>query len=309
MKVTCLAGGVGAARFLQGLVRVVPPENVKVIVNTGDDIVLYGLEISPDIDIVTYTLAGIVDTEKGWGIQGDSFGFLEQMRKYGHETWFNLGDQDLATHINRTILLREGYSLLDVTRIHCQALGLKTCILPMTNDRVQTYIETNKGLIHFEEYLIKYRSSDTVLGVKFLGADTAEPAPGVIESIEEADVIIIAPSNPIVSIGTILSLKDVKATLMKTNAAIGGISPIIGGSPVKGPADKLMRGLGYEVCASSVALIYRDFLDHFVIDDVDKPIADKILKMGIDVTFTNTIMKTIDDKVNLAKTTLKSLTR
>jgi LPPG:FO 2-phospho-L-lactate transferase len=307
-KITCLAGGVGAARFLQGVIKVVPPENVTVIVNTGDDMVLYGLNISPDIDIVTYTLAGIVDEEKGWGIKNDTFSFLEQMRRYGYDTWFNLGDRDLATHVNRTMLLEEGHSLSEVTRIHCEALGIKTSILPMTDDKFETYIETCEGLFHFEEYLVKRKSMDPVLGVQFNGASSAMPAPGVIESIEDTDIILIAPSNPIVSIGTILSIEGVKEALIKTDARIGGVSPIIGGAPVKGPADKLMMGLGYEVRASSVAGLYRDFLDYFVIDSIDKGEAGKIRKMGVNVSVTNTVMKTLQAKISLAETTLKALT-
>lgn len=303
-KVTCLAGGVGAARILQGVVRVVSPEDVTVIVNTGDDMVLYGLNISPDIDIVTYTLAGIVDQEKGWGIENDSFGFLEQMRRYGHDTWFGLGDRDLATHINRTKLLKQGHSLSEVTRIHCNVFGVKTRIIPMTDQKFETHIETSKGLMHFEEYLVKHRADDMVQGVKFLGKESAKPAPGVIESILEADVVLIAPSNPIVSIGTILSLDGIREALVNTDAPVKGVSPIIGGKPVKGPADKLMSGLGYEVSALSVALIYRDFLDHFVIDTVDRGMVEKIIEMGISVSVTNTIMRTMEDKIALAETAL-----
>ena len=168
--------------------------------------------------------AGIIDEEKGWGVKDDTFGFLEQMRRYGYDTWFNLGDRDLATHINRTMLLKQGKSLSEITKIHSKAFGLKTRILPMTNDKFETHIETSEGLFHFEEYLVKRRSEDPVLGVQFFGADTAKPAPGVIRSIEDANIILIAPSNPIVSIGTILALNDVKAALMKTNARIGGVT-------------------------------------------------------------------------------------
>ncbi|MBD3207015.1 2-phospho-L-lactate transferase [Candidatus Bathyarchaeota archaeon] len=306
---TCLAGGVGAARFLQGVTKVIPPEDLTVIVNTGDDMNLYGLHISPDIDIITYTLAGIVDEEKGWGIRNDSFNFLEQLRRYGHNTWFNLGDHDLATHINRTILLNSGHSLSEVTDIQRRVLGVKTEILPMSDDRFETHIRTEKGLIHFEEYLVKYGASKPVLGVEFIGGETAKPLKSVIDSITESELVLVAPSNPIVSIGTILSLEGVKEALATTDARIGGVSPIIGGIPVKGPADKLMEGLGYEVRASSVALIYKEFLDHFVIDEEDEEEAEVIKDLGIDVSITNTIMKTIEDKVSLAEKTLEALAR
>jgi LPPG:FO 2-phospho-L-lactate transferase len=308
-KITCLAGGVGAARFLQGVTKVILPKDLTVIVNTGDDMNLYGLHISPDIDIITYTLAGIVDEEKGWGISNDSFNFLEQLRRYGHNTWFNLGDHDLATHINRTMLLNRGHSLSEVTDIHRKALGIETKIIPMSNDRFETHIKTERGVIHFEEYLVKYGASMPVLGVEFLGGDTARPSEGVIDSITDSDIILVAPSNPIVSIGTILSLEGVKEALAATDARIGGVSPIVGGIPVKGPADKLMEGLGYEVRASSVALIYKEFLDHFVIDEEDEAEVEAIKDFGIDVSITNTIMKTIEDKVSLAKTILEELAR
>jgi LPPG:FO 2-phospho-L-lactate transferase len=308
-KVTCLAGGVGAARFLQGLIQIISSENLTVIVNTGDDMVLYGLNISPDIDIVTYTLAGIVDEEKGWGIKNDTFGFLEQMARYGYDTWFGLGDRDLATHIDRTMLLRQGCTLSEITEQHSQTLGLKTKILPMTDQKFETHIKTDNGLMHFEEYLVKYRSEPNVSGVEFIGLDTAKPAPGVVEAIEKADAIILPPSNPIVSIGTILSFKEIREALISTDAPVGGISPIIGGAPVKGPADRLMQGLGVEVSAYGVASIYRDFIDDFVIDNVDSGEADRIRELGVDVTVTNTIMRTLKDKEELAKTVMSVLER
>lgn len=305
--ITTLAGGVGAARFLQGLVHVVPPEEIVTIVNTGDDIEFYGLHISPDVDIVTYTLAGIVDEEKGWGIRGDTFNCLEMLRKYGYETWFMLGDQDLATHIHRTLLLKSGLKLSEVTEKIRKALGVKVKIIPMTNDKVQTKIVTNVGEMHFQEYLVKRKAQDPVLDVKFEGIERAEPAPGVIEAILNADGVIICPSNPIVSIGPILSIKGVKEALKKTKAKIVAISPIVGGAPIKGPADKLMRGLGIEVSALGVAKIYRNFLDMLIIDNVDRDLKPKIEEIGVKVHVTNTIMKTIENKVKLAKEALNCI--
>jgi len=303
--ITALAGGIGAARFLQGLVRIVPEKGVTVIVNTGDDIELYGLHVSPDLDIVMYTLAGIVDEEKGWGIRGDTFHFLEMLRKYGHETWFNLGDRDLATHVYRTHLLKSGLSLSEVTGRLCQALGLSVKILPMTSDRFATKITTDSGAMHFQEYLVKRAAQDKVVNVVFEGAEEAQPAPGVVDSILESDMVIVCPSNPIVSIGTILSVKNVRTALRETKAKVVAISPIVGGRPIKGPADKLMQGLGLEVSAYSVAKLYQDFLDAFVIDQVDQAEKEHIESLGVQVIVTNTIMKTLEDKVQLARVVLE----
>jgi len=302
--ITALAGGVGAARFLQGLVRVVPEKDVAVIVNTGDDIELYGLHISPDIDIVMYTLSGKVDEDKGWGIRGDTFHFLETLGKYGLETWFRLGDRDLATHVYRTHLMKNGLALSEATARLCQALGLNVKILPMTNDRFATKIVTDSGVMHFQEYLVKRGAQDKVMNVVFEGVEEAKPAPGVIESILGSDVVVVCPSNPIVSIGTILSVKNVRDALKKTKAEVVAISPIVGGHPIKGPADKLMKGLGLEVSAYSVAHLYRDFLDKFIIDRVDEAQKKHIESLGVQVIVTNTIMKTLEEKVQLAKVTL-----
>jgi LPPG:FO 2-phospho-L-lactate transferase len=302
--ITALAGGVGAARFLQGLVSLVPEEKLTVVVNTGDDIELYGLHISPDLDIVAYTLAGIVDEEKGWGIKGDDFQCLRLLRRYGCEVWFKLGDRDLATHIYRTYLLKSGLKLSEVTRRICKALGLKVNILPMTDEKFETVILTGRGKMHFQEYLVKRRAEDKVLNVEFRGAERAQPAPGVLDSILNADAVVICPSNPIVSIGTILSVKGIREALRETKAKVIAISPIVGGAPIKGPADKLMRGLNLEVSAYGVASLYKDFLDHFVIDIVDKAQKSRIKTLGLNVVVTNTVMKTLRDKIQLAKVVL-----
>ena len=306
--ITALAGGVGAARFLQGLVKVYPEEETTIIVNTGDDIQLYGLHISPDIDIVTYTLAGIVDEEKGWGIKNDTFHWLETIQKYDYETWFKIGDKDLATHYYRTQLLKEGHSLTEITSKICHHLGLAMKILPMTDDRFQTKIVTEKGPMHFQEYMVKRGAQDKVTNVVFDGVEKAKPASGVIEAMLDAELIIVCPSNPIVSIGPILSVKNVRKALKETKAKVAAISPIIRGAPLKGPADKLMRGLGLEVSAYSVANLYRDFIDIFIIDNMDQNEKQRIEKLGLKVVVTNTIMKTLQDKIRLAQTTIKSAT-
>ena len=308
-RIVCLAGGVGAARFLQGLVRVFPEENITVIVNTGDDIELHGVHISPDIDIVSYTLAGVVDEERGWGLTGDTFRCLEMLKRYGHEAWFNLGDGDMATHVSRTRLLREGLSLSEVTEMHRRALGVKARILPMTDDRFETRIETVDGSVHFQEYLVKGGASVPVRGVSFEGSSGARPAAGVLDAIVASDSVIICPSNPIVSIGTILSVRGVRDALRETCARVVAVSPIVGGAPIKGPADKLMKGLGLEVSSFGVANLYRDFLDSFIIDVVDVAERERIRGLGMDVVVTNTVMRTLQDKVNLARSVLKALER
>ena len=296
----------GAARFLTGLVKLVNEKDLSVIVNTGDDIELFGLHISPDVDIVTYTLAGIVDEEKGWGVRGDTFHCLEALRKFNGETWFNLGDRDLATHIFRTNLLKNGAKLSEVTAQVSRLLGLEATILPMTDDMFETRVLIEEGSVHFEEYFVKRSCKDEVLGVEFVGADRAKPAMDVLEAIREAERVIVCPSNPIVSIGTILAVNGVREALRRADAKKVAVSPLIAGAPVKGPADKLLRGLGYEVSAYSVAKLYSDFLDTFILDVADSAEKDRIEELGIEVTVTNTLMKSLEDKVALARTVLES---
>jgi LPPG:FO 2-phospho-L-lactate transferase len=298
---------VGAARFLQGLIEVVPQENITIVVNTGDDMELLGLHISPDPDIILYTLSGIVDEEKGWGVKDDTFNFLSMIKDYGLETWFRLGDKDVATHIYRTSLLKNGLSLSAATTKLCRALGLGVNLVPMTNAQVVPRIVTEAGKMHFEEYLIKRGAADEVLDVVFEGAESANPAPGVIEAIQNADGIIVCPSNPIVSIGPILALRPIRKALKETTARICAISPIVEGAPVKGPADKLMRGLGLEVSAYSVAFLYRDFLDFFILDEGDRTQKKKIENLGIRAITANTIMRSRADKIELAKLALRLL--
>jgi LPPG:FO 2-phospho-L-lactate transferase len=304
--ITVLAGGVGAARFLTGLVKLVDNKELSIIVNTGDDIELFGLHISPDIDIVAYTLAGIVDEDKGWGIRGDTFNCLEALKEFNSEVWFKLGDKDLATHIFRTALLKSGLRLSNVTAQIKRTLGLDVTILPMSDDKFETRVVTKMGSIHFQEYLVKREAKDEVLGVEFLGVENANPAPGVLESIREAQFVVICPSNPVVSIGTILAVKGIRAAIRNTSAKKVAISPIIAGVPIKGPADKLLHGLGFEVSAYSVAKLYSDFLDTFIIDIADASSKDEIEKLGIEVNVANTIMKSLKDKVELARLVIES---
>ena len=304
--ITALAGGVGAARFLSGLVRLVEGKDLSVIVNTGDDIELFGLHVSPDVDIITYTLAGIVDEEKGWGIRGDTFRCLETLKKFGSEAWFNLGDRDLATHMFRTALLKNGFKLSEVTAQISHALGLKVAILPMTEEKFETRIVTKSGSLHFQEYLIKRGAKDEVSDIEFIGVESAKPSVGVVESIMKSQLVVICPSNPIVSIGTILAVKGVRDALRSTNAKKVAVSPIVAGAPIKGPADKLLRGLGMEVSAYSVAKLYSDFLDTFILDIADSVEKSRIEKLRIEVKVTNTVMKSLEDKIDLARTVLET---
>ncbi len=302
--ITALAGGVGAARFLTGLKQLVKEEDLTVIVNTGDDINLFGLHISPDIDIVTYTLAGLVNDEKGWGLKGDTFECLSMLKRYSQESWFNLGDRDLATSILRTDMLKNGYTLTQIAAKVSGDLGLKLKILPMTDNKFATHVKVADGTIHFEEYMVKRGAQDKVLGVEYVGAEQAKPALGVVEAIVNSEIIIICPSNPIVSIGTILSIPGIREALRKTKAKKVAISPIVAGAPIKGPADKLLSGLGFEVSAFSVAKLYSDFLDAFVLDNADAAEKSRIEALGLEVQVTNTIMKDNKSKMELAKIVL-----
>lgn len=307
MPIVALAGGVGAARFLEGLVQVIAPEQLTVIVNTGDDMANFmGLYISPDIDIVTYTLAGIVDPEKGWGIKGDTFHALGVLQQLGFDTWFALGDLDLGTHLARTAMLQQGWTLSQATQMISESLGVRCHLIPMTEQWVPTRILTNVGLVHFEEYLVKRKAQDTVEDVIFDGIDGVTPSPGVLEAIKGADTIIICPSNPIVSIGPILAVPGVKEAIMKASAPCVGVSPIIGGKPVKGPADKLMQGKGIESSAVGVAEIYQEFLDVLVIDKEDQTLAARIEELGMGVVVEQTLMTSLARKKKLAQRVLKA---
>jgi len=302
-----LAGGVGAAKFLQGLVEVVDPREVTIIGNTGDDIDLHGLHISPDLDIVTYTLAGIQDAEQGWGVQGDTFHTLEMLGRYGHPTWFNLGDYDLATHIHRSQRLRHGWALSAVTDEIRQALGVVSRILPMTDQRSETKILTDEGVLHFQEYLVQRRMEPSVHGVVYEGIEVARPAPGVCEAIESAEGIIIPPSNPIVSIGTILAVPGTRQALEAKRGRIVAVSPIVQGATLKGPADKLMVALGYEASALGVARYYGTLLDTFILDTLDQNLEEPVRRLGIGVRVFNTIMRGPTERRALAKAVVEML--
>lgn len=308
MKIAALAGGVGASKFLAGLYRIMPPEDLTIVVNTGDDIEMFGLYIAPDLDIVTYTLANIVNPQTGWGITGDTFHCLERLIGYtGGERWFNLGDRDLATHIYRTQQLREGKTLTEVAWHIRRHFGLGAGILPMTDTHTPTTIVTPEGDLHFQEYLIKRRTEPKVNAIRFENIDTAGPAPGVLEAIREADAVIVCPSNPLISIGPILAVPGIRQTLTETGAKVVAISPVVGGASLKGPTDRMLRDLGLEVSAAQVARLYRDFLDLYLLDEQDSGERPAIESMGIEVSTAQTVMRDENDKIALAQTILKLL--
>ena len=306
--ITALAGGVGASKFLDGLSRVAPPEEISIIVNTGDDIEMFGLYIAPDLDIVTYTLAGVVNQETGWGLAGDTFNCLEQLLEYAQtERWFNLGDRDLAAHIFRAQRMRQGSSLSEVAERLRAALGVKSRILPMTDAHTPTTIITDEGEMHFQEYLVKRRALPKVKGIRFENIDSAKPAPGVADAILHSDAIIICPSNPLISIGPILAVPGMRELLKNAQAPVAAISPVVGGASLKGPTDRMLADLGMQVSAAQVARLYSDIADIFILDIQDEASKPEIENLGLKVCVTDTIMSGLDAKINLAKFTLEAV--
>jgi LPPG:FO 2-phospho-L-lactate transferase len=305
--IVVLAGGIGAAKFLEGLVAVMPPEEVTVIANTGDDACFHGLHVSPDMDTVMYTLAGWVDRGRGWGIAGDTFHCLEALQGLGAATWFQLGDRDLATHLYRTRRLRQGATLADVTRELCQAAGVRCRIVPMSNDPAPTRLRTSAGMLSFQEYFVKLRQEPEVLEVDLAAAERSAAAPGVVQSVMEAAGVIVAPSNPLISIGPILAVRGVREALRQTRAPLAAISPIVGGKALKGPADRMLTSLGLGASASAVAELYRDFADVFVLDQQDVHLQPEVESKGMTAVVTQTIMATSEAKQQLARTALQAL--
>ena len=289
--ITALGGGSGAAKFLKGLTGVISPSELTVIVNTADDMDLYGMRVSPDIDTIIYRLSGSIDEKKGWGLRGDTFEFLGATARFGFPTWFGLGDRDLATHLFRKAVIDAGGTLSESTSKIARRFGLgEIRILPMSDDRVETWIDTDVGEMHFQEYYIKHAMRPEVRGVKIKGARDASAAPLVLDSIDSADLVIICPSNPIISIGPILEVKEVRQRLVGAPGLKVAVSPLMRGKPLKGPADKLMRGLGMEASSTQVARLYADFLDVLVIDPSDAGEAAGIEALGISVFVTDTVI-------------------
>ena len=302
--ITVLSGGTGGAKLVEGLAAVIDPADLTIICNTGDDCIFHGLYVSPDIDTIIYTLAGLIDREKGWGVNGDTFAVLQQLRALGEDAWFNLCDKDLATHIFRTRLLGQGQKLSQIVDHIRRARGIESTILPMSDDRVETRVTTPQGEVSFQEFFVKQRWAPEVLAVRFAGAERSQPAPGVFDTIGNAEAIIVAPSNPVTSIGPILAVPGIRAALKETSAQIIGVSPVTGTTPFSGPADKLMLAAGGEPSPLGVARSYNDFLDAFLIAEEDRESAKQIESWHIHAIPTNIRMPTAADKQRLARQVL-----
>lgn len=306
-----LAGGVGAARFLRGLVRVVPPAEVTVVVNTADDETFHGLTVCPDLDTVTYTLAGAEHPEQGWGLADESFRTIEALSRYGADTWFRLGDLDLATHLFRTERIRAGATLTEVTGEIAAAWGVEPRLLPMSDDRVATHITVDRGdhheVLRMQEWFVRERSAPPVVAVEFAGAEAAAPAPGVLEAIDAAEKILICPSNPIISIGPILAVPGVRDALVARRDRVVAVSPIIAGTTVKGPADRLMGPLGIDVSCVGVARTYAPFCSTLVIDERDSGRAAEVAATGVRPVVAETLMTDARVAAALARHTLDAV--
>ena len=306
--IVVLTGGTGGAKFVEGLRQVAPSEELTFIVNTGDDLEWWGLYISPDLDSITYALAGLLSRERGWGVKGDTFFCLQAMGELAEPIWFHVGDRDLAVHLLRSKMLAQGKTLTEVTTEICRKLGVQARILPMSNSRVETRVNTPVGELHFQEYFVQRWFQDPVKSVRFAGATEAEPAPGVIESILSASSVILAPSNPVTSIGPILAVPGIREALRQTSATVAAVSPIVGDAAVSGPAGILMAAQGLPVSIAGVIQTYEDILDLLIADLRDTQAARRLNRPGLRVHCTNTIMKTADDKAKLARTVLALLT-
>lgn len=307
MNIVALAGGVGGAKLADGLQRVVGAA-LTVIVNTADDFTLHGVCISPDLDTVMYTLAGIANPDTGWGLAGDTFNNLEMLARYGADTWFKLGDRDLATHLLRTRMLGEGYTPTQVTNYLAQALGVRATILPMSDERVATMLETDEGVLTFQDYFVRRRFQPRVRAIHFDGIETAHATPQVLGALDHADAILFCPSNPFVSIEPILSLPSIREKIQMSKATRVAVSPIVGGEAVKGPAAKMFRELGFAASAFEVARRYRGMIDRFVLDRVDEAQARAISQLGLRVWVTKTVMQNENDRARLAQEILNWIT-
>jgi LPPG:FO 2-phospho-L-lactate transferase len=309
--ITVLCGGVGGAKLVQGLAHVLPdPSQLSIIVNTGDDWDLLDLHISPDVDTVLYTLAGLISPERGWGLADETWGALELLGRYGFPTWFRIGDRDLATHIARTVWLRQGRTLTDVTRTLGTALGVAPQILPMSNDRVATVVDTPVGRLPFQEYFVARGARDAVLGIELEGIDQAQPTAEVLEAVRTARVIVIAPSNPLVSIGPILALPGMRDALAAAHGLRMAVTPLVAGHAIKGPTVEMLRGVGLPAEPAAVARLYRDFLDVFVLDIRDSTATGDVASVGVPqralaVECTDTVMMDIPGRRRLAQDILR----
>ena len=306
-SILSLCGGVGGAKLAHGLSKVVSPDDLLIVVNTGDDFEHLGLHISPDLDTVMYTLAGVADPDKGWGIAGETWTFMEALAGIEEAAWFNLGDRDLATHLYRTRALKQGLGLAGVTRALSRGFGMAHRVIPMTDDPLQTLVVTDRGTLLFQDYFVRQGCRPRVRAIEFSGAARARPHPdfAALLSGREPEAIILCPSNPFLSIDPILSLEGIRSGLQSVSAPVVAVSPIIGGKALKGPAAKIMKELDMPASNLSIADYYRDFLDGLVIDTADEHESRAIEKLGIRVKVTNTIMRSIQDRISLAGTCLE----
>ncbi len=307
MKIGVLAGGVGGAKLALGLYRTMDPVDLTIIANTGDDIVMHGLHISPDPDILMYTLADRVNPETGWGQREESFRVAEGLKAYGRAVWFNLGDRDLATHIHRTAMMKDGATLSQAIDSIRQALGVTARILPMSDTYVPTMLDTDEGRMHLQDYFVRRRCEPKLRGIDFEGVAAAAPAPGVVEAIAQADGILIAPANPLISIGPILAVPGIREALRGRREQIVAVCPLVGGKSLKGPSDNMLAELGYEVSAPGVAKLYRDFCATMVVDDSDSTAKSAIEVLGVKAVVCPTIMRDLADKERLAREVLRVL--
>ena len=304
VRALALAGGVGGAKLVVGLAHLLQPGELVVAVNTGDDDEFHGLHVSPDLDTMMYTLSGLSNPATGWGLDGDTFGALEMLRRYGADTWFNLGDRDLATHIRRTQLLAQGLTLSEATALLCSALGVAHSIVPMSDQPVRTVLETTEGRLSMQEYFVRQRAQPGVSAVNYLGATEAVPSPGFEAALAQAETLVICPSNPALSVQPIVEVAGVREKLADFRGLRVAVSPIVGNDAVRGPAGRIMAGLGQKVSVVGVAGAYRDFCDVLVIDRQDEALAPAVAGEGLRPVVTNTIMDSFEDRVELARTVL-----
>lgn len=301
MRVVLLAGGTGGAKMAHGLQQVLPPGDLSVVVNVADDTERFGLLVCPDLDTVLYTLAGLADREQGWGVAGDTFTGLAMLERLGAETWFRIGDADLAVHVYRNRLLADGRSLTEVTGELARALGVPSRILPATDDRVRTRVGTDAGELDFQAYFVQRRQADEVTSLRFDGVERARPSHAVLAAIREAGMIVIGPSNPLVSIGPILAIPGMRDAIAAAQGVRVGVSGIVAGQALRGPADRMLGSLGHEVSARGVARLYGGLLDRFVIDESDAGLADAIAGLGMKVSVLPTVMRIDEDRATLAR--------
>jgi LPPG:FO 2-phospho-L-lactate transferase len=305
MKVCALAGGVGGAKLASGLQDVLAPGELSVVVNTADDFDLWGLHICPDLDTVMYTLAGISNPDTGWGIADETFETLNMLESYGEETWFKLGDRDLATHILRTQRMRSGETLTRITALLSGALAVESALLPMSDDPVSTVLDTPEGRLEFQEYFVRRGQRDEVLGIELRGIEDAGPTERVLAAISDADAIVLCPSNPVVSVGPILTLPGMTESLTSSSAPKVAVSPIVGGRALKGPADRMLASLGHEVSATGVARMYEGLVDGMIVDRTDEGERASIESLGMRVLATQSVMREAEDRARLASETLE----